>query len=535
MKLKQIKLKNFRSYRWEIVLPIDNMNIILWKNDIWKSTILEALDIFFNDWKWCVKISPDDVNLAARNEPNENCVEITCIFDGFDDEIVLETITTSIASEYLKNRDWLLEIKKKYEGSTMKSTTYIVSHHPANDDFVKELLLKKISDLQKYVKEKGIKVIGKESVSSDLRKAIRDSYWNLQLDLIEIPADREGAKELWEKIYIKLPTYVLFQSDRSNSDQDGEIQNPMNIALKSVLKEPAILNKLEEVFNEVSEKLEDIARWTLVQLHNINRALASDLKPRLPDHDKLGRDKAFPKTEITSDDIPLNKRGSWVKRIILLSFFLNEVERKKMDEGLTNIIYAFEEPETSQHPAHQEILIRAFEALSQSQGVQILLTTHSPYVYKDSIKNNRVNLIHIYEDRWRKASDIRQKLQLFPHSPTWWEINYFVYELPTFEFFDELYSRLDELGGIASMSIDDFITANSAILKDQNWLKANRDWTQKVDAAWNPIVQTTTYITCVRHKIHHANNNLNTTYNVNLEQVVQKAINDMISIVSSVS
>ena len=39
---------------------------------------------------------------------------------------------------------------------------------------------------------------------------------------------------------MKLPVYSLFQSDRSNSDQDDEIQNPMSIALKNILAKPEI-------------------------------------------------------------------------------------------------------------------------------------------------------------------------------------------------------------------------------------------------------------------------------------------------------
>jgi len=42
------------------------------------------------------------------------------------------------------------------------------------------------------------------------------------------------------------------------------------------------------------------------------------------------------------------------------------------------VIYAFEEPETSQHPDHQEILIQAFLQLAESPTCQILITTHTP-------------------------------------------------------------------------------------------------------------------------------------------------------------
>ena len=46
MKLKSLTLKNFRSYKY-IEIPFDkSMNVIIGQNDVGKSTILEALDIF---------------------------------------------------------------------------------------------------------------------------------------------------------------------------------------------------------------------------------------------------------------------------------------------------------------------------------------------------------------------------------------------------------------------------------------------------------------------------------------------------------
>ncbi len=531
MKLVAVKLKNFRSYQEEIVVPMDWMNIVLGKNDIGKSTILEALDIFFNDWNWCVKISQDDINIYWKDDP----VEITCIFGDFDDEIILETVPTSLSWEYLLNEEKLLEIKKVYKWSTMKSNTYLVAYHPNNNDFMKDILLKKIGDLQKFAQKNSIDIEWKMSVSSHIRKAIREHYENLECEIIEIQADKvwEKDKNLRSKLQAVLPTYILFQSDRSNSDQDNEIQNPMNIALKATLKQAHILEKLEEVFNEVNSTLSEIAEWTLEQLHLINPELASNLIPKLPPHDQLAWDKAFKKTEIASDDIPLNKRGSWVKRIVLLSFFLNEVKRRKTEESLADIIYAFEEPETSQHPEHQLILINAFEELSQSEWVQVIVTTHSPYVYKDSINKDFVKLIHIKktDDNTRDISFPKDQLLLFPHSPTRWEINYFVYELPTFEFFDELYSRIEELAWWDHF--DDFVQQQWTILKDQQWKTANNDGSQRIGRDGSPIVRNTTYITCIRHKIHHPNNMLNEWYKTpeEINDSLDRAIKDMISII----
>ncbi|MCT3455937.1 hypothetical protein EFR39_08380, partial [Limosilactobacillus fermentum] len=45
-----------------------------------------------------------------------------------------------------------------------------------------------------------------------------------------------------------------------------------------------------------------------------------------------------------------------------------------------DVIYAFEEPETSQHPSYQQMLIESFLDMTNSPHVQVLITTHSPAI-----------------------------------------------------------------------------------------------------------------------------------------------------------
>ena len=47
MKLKQLKLKNFRGYNSDTYLEVSDLTALIGKNDVGKSTILEALEIFF--------------------------------------------------------------------------------------------------------------------------------------------------------------------------------------------------------------------------------------------------------------------------------------------------------------------------------------------------------------------------------------------------------------------------------------------------------------------------------------------------------
>ena len=95
MKLNKLKLKNFRSYSQETEINISNLNVIIGKNDVRKSSVLEALDIFFNG-------KPDKYDLCIENDNSR--IEITCIFSDLPDQLILDdTIVTSLSDEYLLN------------------------------------------------------------------------------------------------------------------------------------------------------------------------------------------------------------------------------------------------------------------------------------------------------------------------------------------------------------------------------------------------------------------------------------------------
>ena len=109
-----MKLSNFRNYKEEIVIDFDNLTAFVGKNDIGKSSILEALDIFFNEGKGSVKLDKGDINKQSMREGN-NEIRISLCFDELPDRIVIDaTNETSLQTEYLVNSNNQLEAIKKY-------------------------------------------------------------------------------------------------------------------------------------------------------------------------------------------------------------------------------------------------------------------------------------------------------------------------------------------------------------------------------------------------------------------------------------
>lgn len=212
------------------------------------------------------------------------------------------------------------------------------------------------------------------NVNSSIRQAIRDSFEDLQLQLTELLVDKEDTKKVYDTLKSYLPLYALFQSDRQSRDDDKEVTDPMKIAVSQALAE---LNaEIEYIKEQVRIKAVDTANRTLEKLKEMSPDLANELIPEFKTEPKF--DSQFKLTIKSEEDIPINKRGSGIRRLILLNFFRAEAERLRAQNPGNQIIFAFEEPETSQHPDHQEMLIQAFIELSNTGNSQIILTTHTP-------------------------------------------------------------------------------------------------------------------------------------------------------------
>ncbi|WP_454956158.1 AAA family ATPase [Gemella sanguinis] len=376
MKLNSVKIRNFRGYKDEVLIKMDKLTTIVGKNDAGKSTILEALEIFFNNK--IVVCERED--LSVNHDSGDELIEITCIFLPNMSSISIDASSqTKLDEEYLLNSDGLLEIKKVFKATTSKPkpSTFIVCNHPTDEGY-NDLLTLKITDLKKRAKDLDIPESEYDARSSvSLRQAIWNRKDSLTFAISDIPVDKEDSKKIYNKLATYLPYFALFQSDRSSSDADKEITDPMKIAISTALQE--VEGELDKIKEEVKKKALDTANRTLEKLKEMNSELATSLIPEFkaePNFDSL-----FKLTINSDDNIPMNKRGSGVRRLVLLNFFRAEAERQlSEEEEKTSIIYAFEEPETSQHPSHQKLLVEAFLDISNKDNAQVIVTTHTPAV-----------------------------------------------------------------------------------------------------------------------------------------------------------
>ena len=232
MKIKSFGLQGFRGYSSRINVEFPNLRVLVGKNDIGKSTILEALDIFFNDGKGSVKLDKEDIN-KANLLTGDNTIEISVEFEDLPSKIVIDSSNeTTLSAEYLLTPSNTLKVIKRYPNAGA-AKVYIKANHP-NADGCKELLLKKNADLKKILNDQSL-VCADKTKNSELRKAIWLGQADLQLEETEIEVAKIDSKNIWDQLKAYMPLYTLFQSDRKNSDGDSEVQDPMRLAVKEIL------------------------------------------------------------------------------------------------------------------------------------------------------------------------------------------------------------------------------------------------------------------------------------------------------------
>lgn len=508
MKIDSMKISNFRGYAKNTEIKFNDLTVFVGKNDIGKSTVLEALDIFFNEGKGVVKLDKSDVNVEnRRNENQETCISV--IFKDLPDEIVIDSnVPTTLKDEFLLNAEEKLEVIKKYNnGGSPK--VFIKARHPSNLN-CKDLLLKKNADLKKIVQQKQI-VCENQSVNSSLRKAIWEHYSkDLSLQETEIDASKEDAKKIWDKLSNYMPVYSLFQSDRKNSDGDSEVQDPLKEAVKEILNDASLKGDLNKIAEKVNHKLQDVASRTLKKLKEIDSEIARNLNPVIPAVNALKWADVFKAVSIAGDeDIPINKRGSGVKRLVLLSFFRAEAERRLSEQGGNGIIYAIEEPETSQHTENQKKLIEAFKSLSQANNVQVLLTTHSAFIVKH-LDFTDIRLITQGDGSNQRV--IKDVLPSQLKYPSLNEVNFIAFNEATEEYHDELYGFIDFQGWREEYK-------QGKLCRPYKQIGRNRE-----------IINTEKILTeYIRHQIHHPENTNNNKYT---EEELLDSINMMREFIS---
>lgn len=468
MKIKSVYIKNFRGIS-ELNAPIElsNLNVLIGDNGTSKTAILEAINFCLSPGYVASRFDINDFH----NGTEEN-IEITVEFaenftaklpDGFTSQNVVCNKVTLIAkkreraapgkafSDLVTTTHYAVPIAVRGEdgwsqqrgtGSDFKFTERQLSFPNVDVEIPRAFYFSKTRNRQLTT-----------GYNSSLTNIINDLNWRFekgQRGKADADHFKHARKELHEKVI---------------SATDGDTKK-----------------KTIDATNDILRKL------------GINPVDISLLKTLTPyDHSEM----VFP---FDGFELPVEQSGSGIEMAISLA--LLEAMAKISKDAILLII---DEPELHLHPKLQTNL---FAHMKEMCGeIQIIASTHSPLLFKNLYQEKDVQLLVTKLDSGKiDVHDARASgFGVLKWSPSWGEICYFAYGLPTVEFHDDLYS-----------SVEDQLKTSSAQRISQEdvegWFIGKG---QIKEIKWpDPIrgPQEETLMTYVRNRVHHPDNNDRPSY-----------------------
>ena len=345
--------------------------------------------------------------------------------------------------------------------------------------------------------------------------------------LLRTSADQKEIR-LWDKATsefknqsgIDAPLKKLFQTNFVWSDTNPNTQASFGATTicGNLLKE--IMNKFakNEDYIEFSKQFErtfnDKESEIRKGLQNIERRTQEIVLEQFGDakiffrFDELAINSFFKNVKIEVDDgisTAMEEKGDGMQRSVvlaLLQVYADELIKHPDNQDIVKPFFLFiDEPEICLHPSAQIKLGKDIFELSKTK--QIFIATHSPYFFRNpSYKNAGLFLFNKDKNHKIEVSNINnENWGLLPWSPSWDEINYHAYNLPTPEFHNELYGSLQ--GHAKKTNVYHF----DQYLQKCKSITETRTYKQK-----DKPNSTITLCTYIRHQIHHPENGGNKKY-----------------------
>lgn len=383
MKIETVRIQNFRALR-DVTINFDSVTTFIGPNGVGKSTVLRALDWFFNRGK------------------GQELVEDDYSFGTTDQDISVE-----VTFEQLSERDRVA--LGKYVTPEMQTFTAWKIHRPNGTELMS-------ANTKGYSEFNAIKEARNATEKKELYKNLREGRPDLDL-----PAASSGPKvdeciTTWESENLHLledvPEYletnffgfnsggkmsglfdfVLVTADLRASEEaaDGKSSIVGRIIERTVDRSAAD-EEIAAIIEASKQRQEEVYREKFDgQLQRLSTQLNSVVNAYAPDREvevsPISSEQKTPRTtfEITildgSEETPIERQGHGFQRTLLISAL--QVLAESGEAGEQGVIYlAIEEPELFQHPIQATTFARVLRDLAEdsSKAMQIGYATHSPY------------------------------------------------------------------------------------------------------------------------------------------------------------
>lgn len=377
MKLKKIVISNYKSIgETDNILSIDDINIIIGKNESGKTNIIEALsnmDISGINNKslfYCKnKINRKSPMFELELEPYSNEKKEYCKLEKME-----ITIKSNFDISFLGGYAWYIENDKEFKeaksvlNEIIEKNNVSFSDQETNLNF--ESLINSINSANKKV------FINFKYIKNILERLNKSNYEFKE----ELVSNLNICINYLNKFHKLFPTFFYVNDDALNEEYTKEqIKNRNDIAMFE-----ALLNVAEIPVDLILEYWNSPDISTSKQIEKeINILLEKNISQRFNkfySQEQISFEATFNDDSITFLLSTTDTYLSYSERSDGLKWYFN-LFLKMNDANLDyyNVIYIMDEPGVKLHVNAQKELLTLFKDLTQNNN-QLVYTTHSPYM-----------------------------------------------------------------------------------------------------------------------------------------------------------
>lgn len=393
MHLCEVSISNFRAIRALSGVRVHDLTTIVGKNDCGKSSVLMALQSFFDK-----KVQPEDFCSIGKCA-TELWVQLT--FDQLPQELA-----DQLLAERALDQLGRITLRRTFiAGEEAKPKLHIVCDDYIDDDF-QDLPKRTETELNNLIDRYGLEPLGRSGAGRRNEERWRRLWDHAESQSLQLQPSciRDPSRDTLALISEYVPRFHLFTSE----EVPDTTSRPFQADFKQLISEALQPMKEIQTIREAGQKAvaDEVSAIEHILLSQTSQVTA--LTPEINFKPENATTVLLNVTDHADVTIPLGQRGLGIQRLVVVAFLKRRAQRAAepahtpsatdaptQDTPPARFIYAIEEPETYLHPAAQRRFFYDLRELSGAAGparYQVIASTHSP-LFVDRMSPQEVVLL----------------------------------------------------------------------------------------------------------------------------------------------